>query len=67
MKKRISKLISDEKHAAVDYGKGVKAANKADDLPAAETFRHIQGEEKEHARELKKLKIRSRKTTGVHI
>jgi len=67
MKARVSKLIADEKQAVVDYGKGIKAAHKESDPEASKTFHHIQGEEKEHARELKKLNTRRRQTRGVHI
>jgi rubrerythrin len=64
---RVKKLISDEKKAVSDYGKSAKKAVAAGDPQAAKTFTHIQGEEKEHARELKALHMRKRDTTRTRF
>ena len=51
MAKTIPSLIADEHQAVKDYGAKAKEVS----APAAKVIRHIQGEEKHHARELSKL------------
>jgi rubrerythrin len=52
MAKTISNLIADEHQAVKDYGE------KAREVPAphAKVIRHIQGEERQHAKELARIK-----------
>ena len=45
----LKKLLGDEHKAVEDYGTAIKDAKTPHE---AETLRHIQGEEKEHAKEL---------------
>lgn len=48
----IESLLQDEKQAVKNYGEHAAAAKDSNE---ADTFRHIQGEEKHHAKELSKL------------
>jgi len=49
--KTIQSLIADEHKAVKDYGAKAKEVS----APAAKIIRHIQGEEKHHARELSRI------------
>lgn len=51
MAKTVQSLIQDEHQAVKDYGEKAKQVSSS----SARVIRHIQGEEKEHARELSKL------------
>ena len=59
MTKSLKKLRQDEKAAVKEYGAKAAEVSKKGDKVAAKKIKHIQGEEKEHARELTVL-IRKR-------
>lgn len=54
MNPTVKSLIADEHHAIEQYGKAVPKFRKTGDDHLARLMTHIQGEEQEHARELKK-------------
>ena len=56
MAKSISSLIADEHQAVKDYGAKAKQVS----APAAKVIRHIQGEEKHHAKELNRVRAMKR-------
>jgi rubrerythrin len=57
IKKDIRENLRDEKMAIKGYGKAAKRATKAGQPKVAKLFRHIQKDEREHRKELSKVKI----------
>jgi hypothetical protein len=55
-RKKIASLIKDEHKAVSEYSKGIAKYEDKEDDSSAKILKHIRGEEKEHARMLKKLK-----------
>jgi rubrerythrin len=57
VKKDIRENLHEEKEAIVGYSKAAQRASKAGQPKVAKLFRHIRKDEREHHRELKKLRI----------
>ena len=55
-RKKIASLIKDEHKAVAEYSNGIASYEDKEDTSSAKVLKHIRGEEKEHARILKKLK-----------